>query len=138
MNIQSHKINEIEIAEIISDKLLIQNTEDALDLLGNAYYQGFDKIIIYQKNLTPGFFNLKNKMAGDILQKFSNYRVHLVIIGDFSTFTSQSLKDFIYESNKGNHVNFVGTLNDALNSLSKQQRNGNRISNHTIKNGKNL
>lgn len=125
MNIQSHKINEIEIAEIISDKLLIQNTEDALDLLGNAYYQGFDKIIIYQKNLTPDFFNLKNKMAGDILQKFSNYRVHLVIIGDFSTFTSQSLKDFIYESNRGNHVNFVANLDDALNSLSKQQSNGN-------------
>lgn len=119
MNIQTHKINDTAIAEIISDKILIQNTEDALDLLGNAYYQGFDNIVIYQKNLTTEFFDLKNKMAGDILQKFSNYRVRLVIVGDISKFTSKSLKDFIYESNKGKHVNFVATIGEALNCLSK-------------------
>lgn len=119
MNIQPHKINDTEIAEIISDKIVIQNIEDALDVLGNAYYQGFDKVIIHQKNLTPDFFDLKNKMAGEILQKFSNYRVHLVIVGDFSKFTSKSLKDFIYESNKGKHVNFVASTDDALNYLTR-------------------
>ena len=50
MVIQSHKINNIEIAEVISDKILITNPDDALDLIGNLYYQGFDKIIIYEKN----------------------------------------------------------------------------------------
>lgn len=119
MNIQPHKINDTEIAEIISDKIVIQNVEDALDVLGNAYYQGFDKVIVHQKNLTPDFFDLKNKMAGEILQKFSNYRVHLVIVGDFSKFTSKSLKDFIYESNKGKHVNFVASTDDALNYLTR-------------------
>ena len=59
MNIRSHKIDTTEIAEIISDKVTIQNTDDALDVLGNAYYQGFDKIIIHQKNITPAFFDLK-------------------------------------------------------------------------------
>jgi hypothetical protein len=119
MNIQPHKINDTEIAEIISDKIIIQNVEDALDVLGNAYYQGFDKIIIHQRNLTGDFFDLKNKMAGEILQKFSNYRVHLAIVGDFSKYTSKSLKDFIYESNKGKHVNFVASSSEALNSLTK-------------------
>ncbi len=119
MNIQSHKINDTEIAEIISDKIVIQNTEDALDLLGNLYYQGFDNIIILQKNITADFFDLKSKMAGEILQKFSNYRVRLTIVGDFSKFTSKSLNDFIYESNKGKHVNFVASVNEALNSLTK-------------------
>jgi|SRR5690606_176874 len=119
MNIQSHKIDATEIAEIISDKIIIQNTDDALDVLGNAYYQGFDKIIIHQKNITPAFFDLKNKMAGDILQKFSNYRVRLALLGDFSKITSQSLKDFIYESNKGKHVNFVASISEALSSLAK-------------------
>lgn len=117
MNIQSHSINDIEIAEIISDQVIIQNAEDALDLLGNIYYQGFDRMMIYQKNITPDFFDLKNKMAGEILQKFSTYRVRLAIIGDFSEFTSKSLKDFIYESNKGKHVNFVASVKDALTVL---------------------
>ena len=114
MIIQSHKINNIEIAEVISDKILIQNPDDALDLIGNLYYQGFDKIIIYEKNLTPDFFDLKNKLAGEILQKVSNYRMKLTIIGDFSNLKSKSLTDFIYESNKGSQVNFKETLQKAL------------------------
>jgi len=114
MIIQSHKINNIEIAEVISDKILIQNPDDALDLIGNLYYQGFDKIIIYEKNLTPDFFDLKNKIAGEILQKVSNYRMKLTIIGNFSNLKSKSLNDFIYESNKGNQVNFKESLHEAL------------------------
>ena len=114
MIIQSHKINNIEVAEVISDKILIQNPDDALDLIGNLYYQGFDKIIIYEKNLTPDFFDLKNKMAGEILQKVSNYRMKLTIIGNFSNLKSKSLNDFIYESNKGNQVNFKESLQEAL------------------------
>ena len=85
MIIQSHKINNIEIAEVISDKILIQNPDDALDLIGNLYYQGFDKIVIYEKNLTPDFFDLKNKMAGEILQKVSNYRMKLQSLAIFQT-----------------------------------------------------
>jgi len=90
-----------------------------LDLLGNLYYQDFDKIIIHEKNITPDFFDLKNKLAGDILQKFSQYRMPLAIVGDFSKFESKSLNDFIYESNNGKQVNFVSSISEALNSLSK-------------------
>lgn len=114
MTINSHKVNNIAIAELVSDAIIVQNMDDGLDLLGNVYYQGFDQLIIHEKNLTADFFELKNKMAGDILQKFSNYRVRLFIVGDFSKFTSKSLQDFIYESNKGKHVNFVASLDEAL------------------------
>lgn len=117
MKIQSHPINDTEIAEVISDEIIIRNTEEALDLLGNVYYQGFDRMIIHRKNITPDFFNLKNKMAGDILQKFSNYRVRLAIVGDFSELPGKSLRDFIFESNKGKAVNFVASVNEALRVL---------------------
>nr|WP_280739939.1 DUF4180 domain-containing protein [Pedobacter borealis] len=56
-------------------------------------------------------------MAGEILQKFSNYRVSLAIIGDFSPYQSKSIKDFIYESNKGKHINFLGSAAEALTKL---------------------
>ncbi len=116
MNIQTHNINDTEIAEITSDQIIIQNAEDALDLLGNVYYQGFDRMIIHQRNITTDFFDLKNKMAG-VIQKFSTYRVRLVIVGDFSGFTSKSLKDFIYESNNGKQVNFVASIEAAVATL---------------------
>ena len=118
MNIQSYKTGGKAIAEIISDDIVIRNTDDALDLLGNIYYQGFDCLILHRENITTEFFDLKNKMAGDILQKFSNYRMRLAIVGDFSLFTSKCLKDFIYESNRGKHVNFVPSVREALEAFS--------------------
>lgn len=50
---------------------------------------------------------LKTGIAGDVLQKFSNYRVRLVIVGGFSKYPGTSIRDFIYESNKGMLVNFL-------------------------------
>ncbi|WP_199560810.1 DUF4180 domain-containing protein [Mucilaginibacter hurinus] len=119
MTIKTHIINQINIAEVVAESVLIQTPDDALDLLANLYYQGFDSIIINQLHITPLFFELSNGMAGEILQKFSNYRVRLVVTGEFENVTSKSLKDFVYESNKGRHINFLGTTADALQALSK-------------------
>lgn len=114
MEIREHIQNGISTAEVISNEIIINSADDALELMGNMYYQGYDKIIMYQKNITPDFFDLKNGMAGDILQKFSNYRMGLAIIGDFTIISSKSLKDFIYESNRGKQVNFFPSVNEAL------------------------
>ncbi|MBT2559940.1 DUF4180 domain-containing protein [Pedobacter sp. ISL-68] len=117
MKIESHTVNNTNIAEILSEEIIINNAADGLDLLGNLYYQDFDKIIIHAQNITPAFFDLKNGIAGEILQKFSNYRVSLAIIGDFSPYQNKSIKDFIYESNKGKHINFLGSTAEALTKL---------------------
>lgn len=117
MQVKSHTLNTIQIGEVLSDEVLIQNAEDGLDLLGNLYYQGFDRMIVYSKNITPDFFDLKNGIAGETLQKFSNYRVRLAIVGDFSMHTSKSITDFIFESNSGKQVNFLGSLEEALERL---------------------
>ncbi|WP_443939302.1 DUF4180 domain-containing protein [Pedobacter sp. MW01-1-1] len=117
MKIETHNINDIKIAEIITDEIILRTTEDGLELLGNLYYQGFDKIIIHEKNITPDFFDLKTKIAGDILQKFAQYKMPLIIVGDFSKFKSKSLNDFIFESNKGKQINFVGSQSEAIKAL---------------------
>lgn len=118
MTIEVHDINQTRIAEVVADDLVIQSMEEGLDLLGNLYYQGFDKVIIHEKNIIPDFFDLKNRMAGEILQKFSNYRVRLAIVGEYSKYNSKSLTEFIYESNKGKHINFVHSMDEALQVLS--------------------
>ena len=119
MEIKTHNIKNTKIAEVISDKIVINSIQDGLDLLGNIYYQDFDKLVIYEKNITPEFFDLKTKIAGEILQKFSNYRVRLAIIGDFTKFEGKSIRDFIFESNKTKHINFTKTLTEALEKFSK-------------------
>ncbi len=119
MKIEIHTLNDVKIAEVISEGLVIQTTEDGLDLLGNLYYQDYNSIILHEKNLTPDFFDLKNGLAGEILQKFSNYRVRLALVGDFSKFTGKSIRDFIFESNQGKQISFVGSLSEALTVLGR-------------------
>ena len=110
-------IDDTGIVELISDDVIIKIAQDGLDLLGDAYYQGYDKVIIHMKNITPSFFDLKNGLAGEVLQKFSNYRVRLVVLGDFSKFESNSLNDFIRESNNGKLINFLQSRDEAIRRL---------------------
>ncbi|WP_426585920.1 DUF4180 domain-containing protein [Mucilaginibacter sp. R-33] len=117
MNITTYTFQQTKIAEVISEEQIILTSQDGLDLLGNLYYQDFDRIIIHEKNITPEFFNLKNGMAGEILQKFSNYRVRLAIVGNFKKYHGKSIAEFIYESNKGKMVNFVSSQSDAIKML---------------------
>lgn len=119
MTIEVHQLNNKQIAEIISESIILSSAEEGLDLLGNLYYQGFESVMLYSKNITPAFFDLKTGIAGEVLQKFSNYRVRLAIIGDFSGYTNESTRDFIFESNKLGQINFVGSQSEAIERLLK-------------------
>lgn len=110
MQIITHHRNNIQLAELISDEILIATAETGAQLIADLYYQGFDQIIIQSAHLTPAFFELKSGLAGEFLQKCSNFRVSLAIVGNFTEVASQSLRDFIYESNKGKLVNFVSSV----------------------------
>lgn len=117
MQIQTIEINNQQIAEVISDKIIIEKEQDAVDLLGNLYFQGINKVILYEKNIATDFFDLKTKLAGEILQKFSNYRVRLVIVGNFENIKSNSLNDFIFECNNGKQVNFLKSREEAIEKI---------------------
>lgn len=117
MNIEVHEKGDEKIAEVTADELLITNAEEALQILVDLYYQECDSIILYEQNISPDFFDLKTGLAGEILQKFSNYRMRLAIVGDFSKYPGQSIKDFIFESNKGRHINFLSSVAEAKEKL---------------------
>jgi len=119
MDINLISVNDYYIAEIVSDIIEINTAQDALDILANCAYQDARRIVMYQENISDSFFDLKTTLAGDILQKFSNYNVKLAIVGDFSKYSSNSLRDFIYESNKAGRISFVATKEDAIGALSK-------------------
>ena len=117
MRIETHRIGQAKVAEIQAEELVLTSVEDGLSLLGDLYYQGFDKIILHEENIVPEFFDLKTKLAGEVLQKFVQYRMPLALVGDFSKYASKSLRDFIYECNQGRQVNFVQELSSALKGL---------------------
>lgn len=115
----SHQTDGLTFLEIRSEEQFINNVQDVLDLFGELYGQYYDGIILYERNITHDFFDLQTKLAGEILQKFSNYRIRLVIVGDWSKYTSRSLEAFITESNKGKTVNFSSSPTEALELLSR-------------------
>jgi hypothetical protein len=115
----SHQTDGLIFLEIRSEEQFINNVQDVLDLFGELYGQYYDGIILYERNIIPDFFDLQTKLAGEILQKFSNYRIRLVIVGDWSKYTSRSLEAFICESNKGKTVNFSSSPTEALKLLSR-------------------
>lgn len=109
-----------DIALSNSNEIIIQDTQSALDLIISLQYEtGCDKIIIHKSCVAEDFFVLSTGIAGDILQKFINYRIKVAIVGDYSKYTSKPLKDFIYESNKGNSIYFVQNIEEALFKLNR-------------------
>lgn len=107
-------------AVITSDEMLIVNGQSALDLLATVRYEtGCSALLLPKKTITEEFFRLSSHLAGEVLQKFVNYQMKLAIVGDFSVYTSENLKDFIYESNKGKTVCFLPTEKEALEWLDK-------------------
>jgi hypothetical protein len=114
MNFIFHEQKGEKIAELAAGDIDIKGVEEAVDILGNIDYLGVSKIISYKENFSDEFFDLKTCIAGDILQKFSNYRKKLAIVGDFSEIESKSLRDFIRESMRTGHILFVSTLDEAL------------------------
>lgn len=119
MNIEKVEVGGREIAVVRDNEIFIEDVQSALDLMATVQYEtGCDRFVIDKSLLSQSFFDLKTRLAGEILQKFINYRVKVAIVGDFSMYSSQSLKDFIYECNNGNDIFFLLTEQQAVEKLS--------------------
>jgi hypothetical protein len=87
---------------------------DATDLIGDAFGQQADLVVVPVERLTDEFFTLRSGLAGAVVQKFVNYRIRLAVVGDISVYVQQSaaLRDFVYETNRGNQLWFVTTMDE--------------------------
>nr|WP_317282913.1 DUF4180 domain-containing protein [uncultured Sellimonas sp.] len=120
MKIEYLTKNGIELAVVSSDEKVLIDTPSALDLAMTVKYEtGASKIVIDKHAVIEDFFILSTGLAGEILQKYKNYHIKLAIYGDYSHYTSKPLKDFIYESNKGQDFFFVESKEEAIQRLEK-------------------
>ncbi|TMR90821.1 DUF4180 domain-containing protein [Nonomuraea basaltis] len=96
------------------DGPLLRSDRDALDLIGEAGVRGATWVAVPAERFHDDFFTLSTGVAGEIAQKFVNYRLGLAIVGDISRFTeaSSALRAWVLESNRGNHIRFVRNLGE--------------------------
>ncbi len=110
--------NNVEVAVVNSDKLVITDVQSALDFIMTVKYEtGCDKIAINKEAVVDDFFVLSTCLAGEILQKFINYKVKFAIYGDFTKYTSKALNDLMYESNEGRDIYFQQDVSLAVDKL---------------------
>lgn len=87
----------------------------ATEVVGDAAWGQAELVVIPVERLTDDFFELKTRLAGEITQKFVNYRLRLAIVGDIESRLAESvsLAAWVAESNRGRQLWFVPSL-DAL------------------------
>jgi hypothetical protein len=109
-----YDLHGVRILECAADGPILRNSGDAVAVIGEALAQGALLIVIPAARLDPGFFQLRTGIAGEIAQKFVNYRRRLAIVGDYAELVARSatLRDLIYESNRGDALWFVGGIDE--------------------------
>ena len=114
-----YELHGVRVLECVPDGTRLQTYNDAVDLVGKTFENRATLIVIPVECLVDEFFKLKTRIAGELIQKFVQYRRHLVIVGDISGFLAESsaLRAFVAESNRGKEVWFLASrdeLNDRL------------------------
>lgn len=105
-------IHDVPMLVCAADGPVVRGDADALDLIGDAFGHQVEWVVIPAERFADEFFELRTRIAGEMLQKFVNYRIHVVILGDISRHTAVSgaLTDFVTESNRGRQLWFLPDL----------------------------
>ncbi|MEY2226310.1 DUF4180 domain-containing protein [Streptomyces sp. BF23-19] len=102
-------INDVPVLMCGAEGEVIAGEREALDCIGDASYQGAEWVVIPVERFDEAFFRLSTRVAGEIIQKFVQYRMGIVVLGDISRHTADSaaLRDFVRECNRGRQTWFL-------------------------------
>ena len=92
-----------------ADGALLDTIEAATEMIGDAAWGQVELVVIPVERLTDDFFELRTGLAGEVTQKYVNYRLRLAIVGDIEArlADSVSLAAWVAESNRGRQLWFV-------------------------------
>ena len=121
MPVTSVELNGIRVYEAPLAGPELRTDRDAVDLISAASEYGATFIAIPVERLGDDFFELRTRIAGEIIQKFLMYGRRVAIVGDISSRTSAStsLAAFVTESNRGRDLWFVNDLEELASRLSQ-------------------
>lgn len=93
----------------------VADDRDAVDLIAAAYSAEATWVLVPVARLDPDFFVLRSGVAGQVLGKFADYRMGLIVAGDIGEWVAASdpLRDLVRESNRGRQMWFVADLAEA-------------------------
>ena len=81
---------------------LLDSENAALDLVAACAEYRSNSLLLPAGMLPEAFFNLKTKLAGQVLLKFTNYRIHVAAIIDPDKAREGRFGEMVVEANQGN------------------------------------
>jgi hypothetical protein len=91
--------------------IAIRSFSDIADALGACL--GTGGLILAERDLAPEFFDLRSGLAGELFQKFTNYRLRLAIVLPDPNAYGQRFGELAYEHRAHNMIRFVGSEEQA-------------------------
>ncbi len=95
-------------------KEIIEDIGDFLDFIGNAGYSGVRSVLINSEHLTEDFFDLKSGVAGEYLQKLSNYALRAAILLDESHLEHPRFREMVFEANRSGSISYFKDKDAAI------------------------
>ena len=73
----------------------------ALDLVAACGENGTDRLMLHADNLTEDFYRLRTGVAGEILLKFSTYRIRVAAVLTSELVDQGRFREMVLEANRG-------------------------------------
>ena len=105
-------MNDAEKIIVASDAgISIRSSGDISDALGQTF--GAKGLILTESDLAPEFFDLRSGLAGELFQKFVNYKLRVAIVLPDPEAYGERFGELAYEHRSHGMNRVVGSIDEA-------------------------
>ena len=105
-------MNEERRIIVASDSdISIRSFNDISDALGDC--MGAEGLILTENDLAPEFFDLRSGLAGELFQKFTNYKLRVAIVLPDPEAYGERFRELAYEHTSHSLIRFVRSKDEA-------------------------
>jgi hypothetical protein len=91
--------------------IYIRSVKDITDAIGACF--GAEGILLREEDLAPEFFDLRSGLAGELFQKFVNYRLRVAIVLPTPEAHGERFRELAYEHRSHDMVRFFRSGEEA-------------------------
>jgi hypothetical protein len=81
---RSYELHGVKVLECAAEGTQLRSDRDAVDLVGRAWQHNATLLVIPAGRLPDEFFQLKTRVAGEMIHRFTLYKLRVAIVGDIA------------------------------------------------------
>ena len=100
-------------------RVLIARDSDALEVVGACAELGANRVLLEAASLADAFFDLKTRLAGEVLQRLVNYHVRLALVLESTSAPGGRFAEMVEETERqrNRHFRAFASRDDAIDWL---------------------